>query len=142
MDAIQPRLGAYPDFGHMALDGEDLAMGLAMVRQYLAVVGVKDGCQIRREEAEARKPPYIPIFTHVGAGSVDWEQGLGLLLAMGYDGPLSVHTEYQFDEEIIRQVGYAGHKPAAHRSIGCRRCALDQRALIALGADNVRRRQE
>ena len=35
-------VGAYPDFGHLALDGEDWAMGLAMIRDYISVVGIKD----------------------------------------------------------------------------------------------------
>lgn len=30
---------------------------------------------------------------------------------MGFDGPLTVHTEYKFDESIIRQVGYAQTSP-------------------------------
>ena len=30
---------------------------------------------------------------------------------MEYSGPLAVHTEYQFGEQIIRQVGYANSKP-------------------------------
>ncbi|MSQ58886.1 MAG: hypothetical protein EXR36_04400 [Betaproteobacteria bacterium] len=33
------------------------------------------------------------------------------LKALRYDGPLSVHTEYEFDESIIRQVGYADTVP-------------------------------
>ena len=30
---------------------------------------------------------------------------------IGGDGPISVHTEYEFDETIIRRVGYADHSP-------------------------------
>src|SRR5207249_2387460 len=32
-------VGAYPDLGHLALDGEDVAMGLAMIAPWLSVVG-------------------------------------------------------------------------------------------------------
>jgi len=106
---FSPRqVGAYPDFGHMALDGEDLAMGLSMVAGHLSIVAVKDATHVKHPGAE---PPRGPIFTHVGAGSVDWRRALGLLHGLEFAGPLVVHTEYSFDEEIIRQVGYAERKP-------------------------------
>ena len=100
-------VGAYPDFGHMALDGEDLALGLGMLRGRLSIVAAKDATHVEREG----EPPRGPIFTHIGAGSVDWRRALRLLAAMGYAGPIVVHTEYSFADEIIRQVGYADSKP-------------------------------
>lgn len=43
IQGFPPRyVGAYTDFGHLALDGEDWAMGLAMIEDYLSVVGIKD----------------------------------------------------------------------------------------------------
>ena len=103
-------VGAYPDFGHMALDGEDLAMGLSMIRSHLSCVGIKDA--FHAPQAEGSEPPFIPMLTATGKGSVDWQRALRLLRAMAYSGPLAVHTEYQFEERIIRQVGYALEKPA------------------------------
>ena len=108
-DAVQ--VGAYIDFGHMALDGEDMAMGLAMIRSYLSCVGIKDA--FHAPQAEGIEPPYVPMFTTMGKGSVDWRRAIGLLAEMGYEGPLAVHTEYQFGESIIRQVGYALEKPTS-----------------------------
>ena len=35
----------------------------------------------------------------------------GALSRVGFDGPISVHTEYDFDETVIRQVGYADSTP-------------------------------
>ena len=101
-------VGAYADFGHMALDGEDITMGLAMLREHLCVVGMKDGYQAFREGEE---PPYGPKFGQLGAGSVDWRRALRTLTDMSFDGPVCVHTEYEFDEAIIREVGYADEKP-------------------------------
>ena len=107
---FDPQLvGVYLDFGHLGFDGEDMAMGLGMIRDYLSVVGVKDGFHAPRPED--CEPPYVPMFTPLGRGSVDWRRALRLLVGMGYDGALAVHTEYQFDESIIRQVGYADEKP-------------------------------
>ena len=101
-------VGVYPDFGHMILDGEDMAMGLAMIRDYLVMVGIKDSFHAPNTDGA---PPYVPMFTSMGAGSVDWRRALKLLVEMEYSGPLAVHTEYQFGEQIIRQVGYANSKP-------------------------------
>ena len=80
-------VGAYPDFGHMALDGEDLAMGLAMIVERLAVVGIKDGFHAPQDKG--KEPAHVPMLTHVGGGSVDWRRALGLLVQMGYNGALA-----------------------------------------------------
>ncbi|MBT4977345.1 MAG: sugar phosphate isomerase/epimerase [Gemmatimonadetes bacterium] len=106
---FSPRdVGAYPDFGHMALDGEDLAMGLSMIAGHLSIAAAKDATHVGQADTV---PPRGPIFTHVGAGSVDWRRALRLLAEMEFSGPLVVHTEYSFAEAIIRQVGYAEQQP-------------------------------
>jgi sugar phosphate isomerase/epimerase len=108
---LDPRwVGAYPDLGHMVLDGEDYPMGLAMVREYLSIVGVKDA--YHAPQSPGSEPPFGPKFVKVGSGAVNWRRALGALKALHYDGALSVHTEYEFDESIIRQVGYADTVPA------------------------------
>jgi sugar phosphate isomerase/epimerase len=101
-------IGAYPDPGHLLLDGEDWAMGLAMIGDHLSVIGIKDALYLSQPD---HTPPYVPCFVKVGDGCVDWERYLGLLCKSGFEGPLTVHTEYRFDESIIRQVGYAETTP-------------------------------
>ena len=107
-DFSPEQVGAYPDLGHMALDGEDPGMGLSMLARHLSIVAVKDATHVERPGEE---PSRGPIFTYVGGGSVDWRRILRLLAEAAYDGPLVVHTEYSFSEAIIRQVGYADEKP-------------------------------
>ena len=102
-------VGAYPDFGHLLLDGEDLDMGLSMIRDYLSIVGIKDACYA--PQPEGHEPSFIPRFVKVGDGGVNWKHALGALRNIGFDGPLAVHTEYDFDETIIRNVGYADTSP-------------------------------
>ena len=110
IQGFDPRLvGAYPDIGHMALDGEDWDMGFAMVADHLSIIGAKDAHHAPRREGEL--PRYVPKFVKLGDGSVDWERCLGALRRVGFDGPISVHTEYDFDETVIRQVGYADSTP-------------------------------
>jgi len=102
-------VGAYPDFGHLLLDGEDLDMGLSMVREHLSVAGIKDAYYA--PQPDGHEPPFIPRFVKVGDGGVNWKHALGALHNLGFDGPLSVHTEYDFDESIIRNVGFADTSP-------------------------------
>ena len=130
---FDPRLvGAYPDLGHQALDGEDWEMGLAMVRAHLSVVGVKDAMYRREQE---RRPPWNPCFVKVGDGCVDWGRCLGILRGFGFEGPLTVHTEYSFDEAIIRQVGYAESAPPNLEEWARADAAWLRRALAALPPD-------
>jgi sugar phosphate isomerase/epimerase len=103
------RLGAYPDLGHMLLDGEDYPMGLAMVREHLSIVAVKDACH--SPEPAGSEPPFVPRFVSLGRGAVNWRRALGALKALDFDGAFSVHTEYEFGESIMRQVGYADATP-------------------------------
>lgn len=103
------RVGAYPDLGHMVLDGEDYPMGFAMVRDYLSIVGVKDA--YHAPQPAGSEPPFVPRFVKLGSGAVNWRRALGALKALGFDGTFSVHTEYDFDESIIRKVGYADTNP-------------------------------
>lgn len=107
---FDPRLlGAYPDVGHMALDGEDWDMGFSMVAEYLSIIGAKDAHHAPRQPGEM--PRYTPKFVKLGDGSIDWDRCVRALLRTGFDGPISVHTEYDFDETVIRQVGYADSTP-------------------------------
>ena len=102
-------VGAYPDLGHLALDGEDWEMGFSMIRDYISVVGIKDALYLRQPEGQM--PSYVPCFVKVGEGCVDWQHSLRELCKHNFEGPLTVHTEYKFDESIIRQVGYADTSP-------------------------------
>ena len=105
-------LGAYPDFGHMALDGEDPAMGLATVATHLSIVAAKDATHVEQPGAG---PSRGPFFTHVGAGSVNWERALRLLAKMGFTGSLVLHTKYSFAESIIRQWATTGRNHPTSR---------------------------
>ena len=76
-----------------------------MIRDYLSIVGIKDA--FYAPQPEGSSPAYIPRFSKVGQGCVDWSRCFEALRAVGFGGPLTVHTEYDFDESIIRQARYA-----------------------------------
>ena len=87
-------VGAYPDLGHLELDGEDWPMGLSMMGNCLTVVGIKDVCYSQRLENSASI--CLSSFVKVGAGIVDWENRLADLHKSNFNGPLTVPTEYQY----------------------------------------------
>lgn len=92
-------IGAYIDTGHLILDGEEYEMGLAMVKDYLSLVSLKDAIYAKDEENGelVEKPKFVPL----GKGLVPWRKFFTLLLDTGYDGPVSIHGEY---EEVEKQV--------------------------------------
>lgn len=113
-------VGAYPDFGHMALDGENIPMGLAMVRDYLCAVGIKDGLHAPNPGAE---PPYNTRYAQLGVGAVDWRLAARTLNRMGFSGPWCVHTEYGPDV-----VSPALERMAGEDAVYLRRVVADQEA--------------
>jgi len=90
-------IGAYIDTGHMAVEGEEWAFGLAMVRDYLSIVALKDAIALREEKNGHGAPKRV--FPPAGQGIVDWTAVFAELVRMGFDGPLSVHCEFQVEED-------------------------------------------
>lgn len=91
-------MGAYIDTGHLILDGEEYGIGLAMVKDYLSIVALKDAVYIKDEkDAELiDREEFVPF----GKGLVPWKRFFTLLLDTGYDGPLSIHGEYEVEKQV------------------------------------------
>jgi len=91
---FDPRyIGAYVDTGHMVADGEPFPFGLAMVCRYLAIVALKDyfvNLKGGNGDERVKREPRM-----AGEGMVDWPEVFGELERVGFDGPLSVHAEYE-----------------------------------------------
>jgi len=98
VEGLDPaQVGIYVDPGHLALDGEKPRMGLDMVRQYLCAVGVKDCRHVRRQD----KPGWEVEWVRLGEGLVAWSEVFDALKEMGFDGPVSFHSEFQQPLETI-----------------------------------------
>ncbi|MFW5980874.1 MAG: sugar phosphate isomerase/epimerase family protein [Halanaerobiaceae bacterium] len=94
-------IGAYIDPGHMLIDGEPLSLGLAMVKKYLSIVAVKDPYIYREEvenEIDLKQGKAEREFRQAGQGMVPWVEVMKELKRINYEGPLSVHGEYEISE--------------------------------------------
>jgi sugar phosphate isomerase/epimerase len=82
-------LGVYLDPAHLAADGESTPMAISIAGEYLKMVGVKNIRYTQKENGRWEKE-WWPLRE----GLVHWPDVISALQAVGYDGPLSFHTEY------------------------------------------------
>ncbi len=110
---LDPReVGAYVDLGHLAINGEDVQLGLPMLRERLAAVGGKDARHVR-DQRPTRRAAYADGFVMLGQGAAEWPEAIALLRAWQFDGPITVHTEYTTDQDVIAEVGAGEYTPEA-----------------------------
>ena len=93
---FDPRfVGAYLDRGHMAANGEVWPMGLAMAGEHLKVVGGKTIGWYREPSGGGAK--WKMRFVPFREGVADWPAAFKALLDRGFDGPVTLHGEYDFE---------------------------------------------
>ena len=103
-------LGAYLDPGHFAVDGEPFDFGLAMAREHLSILSVKD-VLVERVEKNGHGAAKA-LWVAAGEGIVDWTAVFGELRRIEYDGFLSIHCEYDIDDSedwfdtFVREVAF------------------------------------
>ena len=97
-------VGAYVDLGHLAINGEDVQMGLAMLRDRLSAIGGKDARHFPDQRPD-RRANFADGFVLLGQGAAEWPEAIALLKAWGFTGPITVHTEYTTDQDAISTVG-------------------------------------
>ena len=105
LEGYEPvHIGAYVDMGHLAINGEDVLIGLPMLRDRLSVVGAKDAHHIRDPRLQSRAA-FGDKFVLLGQGAAEWPDAIALLKSWNFSGPLTVHTEYTMDQDVIATVG-------------------------------------
>ena len=103
-------LGAYLDPGHFAVDGEPFDFGLAMAREHLSILSVKD-VLVERVEKNGHGAAKA-LWVAAGEGIVDWTAVFGELRRIEYDGFLSIHCEYDIGDDedwfdtFVREVAF------------------------------------
>ena len=88
-------IGAYLDTGHLVAEGEEWAVAVAIVREYLSVVSLKDFL-LHRVAKEGHGSMNREVV-EAGQGMVDWTAVFEELKRIGYDGPASIHCEFHLE---------------------------------------------
>lgn len=87
-------VGAYVDPGHMAVEGgyAGWSIGLDILAPYIKMVAVKNFTWVKEDAGNhtAWKEKVYPL----NGGIAPWPKILGILKDTGYDGYLSIHSEY------------------------------------------------
>lgn len=88
-------LGAYIDPGHMTVEGgvAGWKMGLDLLAPHIRLMAVKSFAWFR-EESDGRVG-WIHRLVPLREGPVRWSEVFDCLRQIGYDGPVSLHSEYQ-----------------------------------------------
>jgi len=90
-------LGAYPDAGHLFAEGGDEVwrMSLDLLAPWTRVLAVKDMFWIRHPDAELGKMRWRTMLCPLNMGFVRWPEVFECLRQAGFDGVVSIHSEYQ-----------------------------------------------
>jgi sugar phosphate isomerase/epimerase len=103
------RIGAFLDTGHMIAEGEEFPVAARILGRYLSIVSLKDFLLVREPLNN-----HGSIRRHVveaGNGMVDWTAVFRTLQVLEFDGPLTVHCEFEPPEDgllagIAREVAF------------------------------------
>jgi sugar phosphate isomerase/epimerase len=87
------RMGAYLDAAHLAIEGECFDTAAAMARGWLSLMALKDAklTRVEKNGHGSLRMEWVPA----GEGIVDWTFVFETLAAEGYDGPATIHAEFE-----------------------------------------------
>ena len=98
LDGFDPAfIGAFIDPVHLVIEGEEFPLGAAMLRQYLSIASVKDVI-LRRVETSGHSTVDLEVVP-CGTGMVDFDSMFATLRRLDYQGPLTVHCEFEHAAE-------------------------------------------
>jgi sugar phosphate isomerase/epimerase len=88
-------LCAYIDPGHMAVEGglSGWKMGIDLLQEHIRMVAVKDFGWLREEDGTG-EPRWRVRLIPLSEGLVPWREVFKYLQKIGFDGPVSLHSEY------------------------------------------------
>lgn len=90
-------MGAYIDPGHMTAEGgiSCWRQGIDLLQKYISMVAVKSFGWFREVDDTTGETVWHPKLVPLKYGTVRWKQVFQYLRQIGFDGPVSVHSEYQ-----------------------------------------------
>jgi sugar phosphate isomerase/epimerase len=91
---FDPRyIGAYLDTAHLTTEGEEFAVAAAVAGDHFSILSVKDMLLLRGEKNGHGSKFARTVVA--GEGMVDWTAVFAELDRIGFDGPLSIHCEFE-----------------------------------------------
>lgn len=90
-------VGAYVDPGHMFVEGgrDGWRLGLDLLHARIALVAIKDLIWQQAPDERLGKPRWVTRIVPLEQGAVPWPDVFDVLKRAGFDGWVSVHSEYQ-----------------------------------------------
>ena len=90
-------VGAYIDPGHMAAEGgmSGWKMGMDLLTPWINLVAIKDMAWIHNFDETLGKERWSTRLVPLKQGLVPWPEVFEYLHDIGFDGTISVHSEYQ-----------------------------------------------
>jgi len=89
-------LCAYIDPGHMAVEGglAGWKIGIDILKEYIRMVAVKDFGWFKMRDPKTGESKWRVRTVPLSEGLVPWTEVFRYLKQIGFDGPVSVHSEY------------------------------------------------
>jgi sugar phosphate isomerase/epimerase len=90
-------VGAYVDPGHMTVEGglSGWRMGIDILSDYISLVAVKTFGWFSQKDEQSGETRWRPQLVPLPEGVVQWREVFHCLKQIGFDGCVSVHSEYQ-----------------------------------------------
>lgn len=90
-------VGAYLDPGHMTLEGfaGGWKQGFDLLQNWISMVAVKSLGLFPQRDAEKRETVWKDHIVPLREGIVRWREVFGCLQQLGWNGTVSLHSEYQ-----------------------------------------------
>jgi len=108
-------LGAYIDPGHMTVEGggSGWKMGMDLLTPWINLVAIKSMGWFHHYDETMGQEKWVAKLVPLSQGLVPWKECFGYLREIGFDGTVSVHSEYQGShswrdlnlEELVAQTG-------------------------------------
>lgn len=91
--------GAYYDFGHMTVEGgrSGWKIGLDLLSERLRIVAAKGMGWFWTPGLAGGRPQWRDRMVPLRESVVPYEEAFGYLKQIGFDGPVSIHSEYEGD---------------------------------------------
>ena len=102
-DCDPAAVGVYYDAGHCTIEGTagGWMMGLDLASDRLFMVAVKDMAYFRQGSPDSARKGWRQLMVPMDAGLTDWPAFAACLKEIGFDGPVSFHSEYQGGHSYI-----------------------------------------